>query len=248
MSPPAAIAPNAVTLSNVGRQTLGVRLRCLPRDEFRIAVPELLSDADQAILPWGFPSPHFEIADDRAQLCIDLPKVVRMEATVQVCEGSIEIRVKATNLSAYRWERLNAFTCFACHHAPSFDNPLADRTKFLIGTRWQSVARLRSIGGQDRTPFTFCPVRGAPRPNRLWVCRQLRGRVLRAAANPSACVISADGKWAAHITSRSAGYLFSNRQLTCVHACPLLGDLAPGESGEGVNVIRVLPGAAENPA
>ena len=49
-------------IRNVGRQTLGFELPALPDQEFRIAIPELISDANGPILPWGFPSPEAEDA------------------------------------------------------------------------------------------------------------------------------------------------------------------------------------------
>jgi hypothetical protein len=53
-------------IRNVERQTLGFQIPDLPGEEFRIPLPELLSDADQSILPWGFVSPEFEIRDNVA--------------------------------------------------------------------------------------------------------------------------------------------------------------------------------------
>jgi hypothetical protein len=59
-------------IGNVERQTLGCQLPDLPGEEFRIALPELLSDAFQSILPWGFVSPAFDIRDNVARLEIEL--------------------------------------------------------------------------------------------------------------------------------------------------------------------------------
>src|ERR1700730_13967384 len=84
---------------NVDRQTLGFELPELPGQEFRIALPELLSDANHPILPWGFVSPKFEIRDNSACLVIELPDEVRVEARVHFGRDGIEADVTATNLS-----------------------------------------------------------------------------------------------------------------------------------------------------
>ena len=106
---------DGLVIRNVERQTLGFQIPDLPGEQFRIALPELLSDADQPILPWGFVSPEFEIRDNVARMVIELPGVIQMEARVYFTEDRIKAQVSATNLSNREWKMFNTFTCFACH-------------------------------------------------------------------------------------------------------------------------------------
>jgi hypothetical protein len=88
-----------LSIWNVERQTLGFQFPDLPGEQFRTALPELLSDADQPILPWGFVSPEFDIQGHVARMAIELPGEVRIEARVYFGEDRIRARVSATNLS-----------------------------------------------------------------------------------------------------------------------------------------------------
>ena len=230
---------------NVDRQTLGFQVPDLPGDEFRIAVPELLSDADEPILPWGLVSPQFEIRDNAARLAIDLPGVVRLKARVHFGKDRIQAQVSATNLSKRTWKLFNAFTCFACHKAPSFHDPEAMRTYFPVEGKWTSVVELRSRCDPGNGPFTFLPAAGGPVLNDLWVCRQLQGHCTGPASQNCACVVSVDGSWVAGVTTRKAAYLFNNRKLTCLHTAPLVESVSPGAGCEAVSTIFILRGTTD---
>jgi hypothetical protein len=228
-------------IRNVERQTLGFERGDLPADEFRIALPELLSDADRPILPWGFVSPQFEIRDHVAQLRIELPGEVRMRAGVHFGHDRIKAQVSATNLSRREWRMFNAFTCFACHKAPSFHDPAATRTYFPVDGKWTSVSELPGRGSSG-SPFTFLRANGGPDLDEFWVCRQLHGYCPEPASQNCACVISADGNWVAGVTTRSPAYLFNNQKLTCVHAAPLVRTVPPGATTEAESTIFVFRG------
>ncbi len=231
-----------LVIRNVERQTLGFQLPDLPEDEFRIALPELLSDADEPILPWGFVSPQFEIRGNVARLLIELPGEVRMEGQVHFREDRIKAQVSATNLSKREWKMFNAFTCFACHEAPSFHDPDSTRTYFPVNGKFTPIAELRSQYGPGDGPFTFFRVAGGPDLDEFWAYRKLQGQCAVPASQNCACVISGDGSWVAGVTTRNAAYLFNNRKLTCVHAAPLIGSVAPGAGTEAVSTIFIFRG------
>ena len=230
-----------LVIRNVERQTLGFQLGDFPADQFRIALPELLSDAEQPILPWGFVSPQFEIQDNVAQLLIELPGEVRMRACVHFGEDRIKAQVSATNLSKRKWRMFNAFTCFACHKAPSFHDPAATRTYFPVNGKWTSVSEL-PCQCSSGSPFTFLRVTGGPDLDELWICRQLHGYGTEPASQNCACVVSADGNWVAGVTTRSAAYLFNNQKLTCVHAAPLTRTVPPEATAQAESTIFVFRG------
>jgi hypothetical protein len=231
---------------NVDRQTLGFELPELPGQEFRIALPELLSDANHPILPWGFVSPKFEIRDNSACLVIELPDEVRVEARVHFGRDGIEADLTATNLSTHTWEKLNAFTCFACYKAGSFYDPELTRTYFPIEGNWKPLVELRPEHGPENSPYTFSPVARGPSLDELWVSRRLRGHETRRASQGCACVVSADEGWVAGVMTGKAAYLFNNQKLTCLHAAPLMGTVPPGGSSVGRCTIFIFRGTLED--
>lgn len=238
--------PNGLRVRTVGRQTLGFVLPQLPGEEFRIAIPELISDRRQAILPWGFASPDFEIRKDLAQLQIEVPGRIGMEATIRFLEEKIEASVRVTNLSTDTWDDLNAFTCFACTKAPSFHNPDLRRTYIPMGGALKPIAELFAKKSPGSDPKTFFAVAGGPLLDDLWACRQLRQRYADPASTACACLASADGRWVAGIHTQQPAYLFNNRDLSCIHADPLLGTVLPGGSAEGFSAIHIFPGRIED--
>ncbi len=242
----AAVPPGKLQMRTVGRQTLGFELPQLPGQEFRIAIPELISDKTQAILPWGFASPDFRIMKNLAQLDIEVSNKLRMEAKISFLGDRIEARVRATNLSARAWDELNAFTCFACYKAPSFHDPQLVRTYFPVEGRWKAVAELFAEQNPGSDPYTFFSVTGGPQLEELWACREIRQRHPQSASGGCACLVSTDGKWIAGITTQKPAFLFNNRQLSCIHADPLMGRVSPGETSEGLSTIFIFPGTKED--
>lgn len=231
-----------VQIRNVGRQTLGFELPALPDQEFRIAIPELISDANDAILPWGFPSPQFDIQEDRALLSIEVPGKIRLKAEVSFGDQQIEAQVTATNLSDVAWVGLNAFTCFACCKAPRFHDPSCVNTYFPVEEKWRALSELSVDYKPGRGRFTFFPVVGGPRLDELWVCRQLGGHYPGSASLPGACIVPNKGGWVAGMTTQKAAYLFNNRELSCLHANPLMGAVPPGVTSQGASTVHILRG------
>src|SRR6266487_2001097 len=175
---------------NVARQTLSIELPELPGQEFRIALPELISDANRSILPWGFVSPEFEIRDHEAQLTIEVPNEVRMEACVADKGDCIEAQLRLTNLSRGTWVLANAFICFACLNAPLFYDSEGSRTWYPKGGKWHAMSELRSDHPQPENPYTLIRVKGGPELSEMWVCRKLQGLLPGSASQSCACITS----------------------------------------------------------
>jgi len=238
--------PNQLQMRTVARQTLAFELPQLRGEEFRIAIPELISDEKNAILPWGFASPDFEIRKNLAKLHIEVPNRIRTESRIRFLGDRIDARVRATNLSAKPWNGLNAFTCFACYKAPSFHDPELVRTYIPVEGKLKSIAQLFSEQEPGSDSKTFFGVAGGPKLDELWPCRQLPQRHVETASEGCACLVSRDKKWVAGITTRKPAYLFNNRELSCIHADPLMGNVPPGGTAEGVSTIYIFPGTAED--
>ncbi len=224
-------------------QTIGFELLELPGEKFKVVIPELVSDAQEPIVPWAQASPNWEIGEDRARWSVEIPKSVRMEAKVHFASGQIETRVKVTNLSHRTWEKVNAFTCFAYYSAPSFDDPELTRTCFPVNGKWKSVAELYAEHNPGDGPYTFFPVAGGPRLEELWLGKKIPQHHPQVVSKGCACVVSRDGKWIAGMTTRVPAYVFNNRRERCIHADPFMGSVRPGETTEGVATIHILRGA-----
>lgn len=160
-------------MQNADRQTLGFQLPDLPGEEFRIVIPELISDSTQSILPWGLVSPEFDIGKDKARCVVEIPGIIRSEAEIRFRDEQIDALVRATNLSTQTWDQLNAFTCFAYYRGPSFADPELTRTYWQVDGKWTSVAELFAHRDPGRGPYTFFPVGGGPRLEDLWAYREI---------------------------------------------------------------------------
>jgi hypothetical protein len=234
-----AQARDRVVINNVARQTISFWLPQLPMQEFRIAIPELVSDAHAAILPWGFSSPQFEISDHVAGLSIKVPGAIQMQAEVSFRMEQIEAKIRATNLSSRKWEVANIFTCFNCGHSSLFRDPEAVRTYVATENGWKSVADV-TTGLECSTPYTLVPITGGPELNDLWACRELKACRAPGACSGEMRIASVDGQWIARISTLHSAYLFNNRDLSCLHAAPCIEQLDPGASSELMNEIVIV--------
>jgi hypothetical protein len=223
-------------------QSIGFELPELPGEEFRIVIPELISDTKEPILPWEQPPPNWDIRENLARCLIEIHNTIRMEAEVRFCDERIEARVMVTNLSQRSWEMVNAFTCFAFYAAPSFNDPQLTRTYFPVNGQWKSVAELFREHDPGTGPYTFFPVAGGPPLDDLWLCRKIPQRCPQVVSNGCGYVVSTGGDWIAGMTTRTPAYVFHNRREPCIHVDPLMGTVAAGATAEGISNIYIFRG------
>lgn len=228
------------------KQTIGFELPELPREVFKIVIPELISDAKEPIVPWEHPSPTWKIDDNSARWSTEIPKLVRMESAVTFGAEKITTRVHLTNLSQSSWEKTNAFTCFAFYAAPSFDDPELMRTYFPVNGKWKSVSALFGEHDPGSGPYTFFPVVGGPKLEDLWLGRKIPQHHPQVVSRGCACVVSKDGRWIAGMTTRTPAYAFHNRRERCVHADPFLGTVGPGKTMDGISTIHIFRGTLKD--
>jgi hypothetical protein len=48
------------------------------------------------------------------------------------------------------------------------------------------------------------------------------------------------------MTSSHPAYVFNNSGVPCIHADPLIGDIAPGETAEAISVIHIFKGSLDD--
>ena len=58
------------------KQTIGFELPELPREVFKIVIPELVSDAEEPIIPWEHPSPKWDIDENSARWSTEIHDMV----------------------------------------------------------------------------------------------------------------------------------------------------------------------------
>ncbi|MDO8682548.1 MAG: hypothetical protein Q7N50_03605 [Armatimonadota bacterium] len=234
-------------VTDLPHQTIGFEMPGLPGDEFLLVVPELVSDAEKAILPWSQPSPQWDIGPDSARCMIDIDQVIHMEAEALFRADEIQVTVTVTNLSNRIWRQANLFTCFAFYRAPQFDDHDLRRTFIPVGDhKWRSLAELFADRDPGRGRHTFFPVHGGPELSDMWLCRTIKQHHPQMASHGAMCVLSKDGKWVAGMTSPNPAYLFNNRQQHCIHADPLLGTVGPGQVAQGVSALHIFRGSVED--
>lgn len=228
-------------------QTISFELPGLPGDDFLLVVPELVSDAEEALLPWSHASPEWDIEKDSARCLIEIPQTILMEAEVLFGGEQIRVEVTVTNLSNRVWRLTNLFTCFAFYKAPRFNNKDLRRTFIPVGEHeWKSVADLFAEHDPGDGIHTFFPVKGGPVISDLWLGRSIKQQHPQVASRGAMCVVSTDGKWVAGMTSPDPAYVFNNRQQHCIHADPLLGTVGPGQVAQAVNTLWVFRGTLED--
>ena len=229
------------------QQTVAFELPQLPGETFQIVIPEMITDTKGPILPWPQQTSPWKIDENKAVSWAEIRDVVYMEAEVLFQDEQILAAVKVTNLSQTNWEKVNAFTCFRLQHAPSFQDPQLTRTYLPVAGRWKSVAELFAENRPGEGPYTFFRVESGPELEDLWVCDGYE-RTPPAYYHPQVvskgccCVVSADGTCVAGMTTRTPAYIFINRNC-CIHADPIIGDVAPGENREANSVIHIFQGA-----
>jgi hypothetical protein len=229
-------------VASLPHQTMRFELPDLPGEEFRVVIPELISDATDPILPWSQPSPNWEIGDNVARCLIEISNSIRMQAEIRFRQEQIQTTVKATNLSQRAWQKANAFTCFAFYAAPLFDDPQLTRTYFPVDGEWKSIANLFAEHNPGNGPYTFFRVAGGPPLEDFWVAREIQQQHPQIVSTGCACVVSKDGKWVAGMTTRTPAYVFHNRRERCIHTDPLMGTVPAGASTEGVSTIYIFRG------
>jgi hypothetical protein len=230
--------------------TIGFELPELPGEVFKIIIPEVISDAIGPIVPYQEkPSSPWEIGENRARCSLRIPSTIQMEAMVVFGEEQIETRVRVTNLSQRRWDKVNANTCFAYYTAPSFDDPQVTRTYLPVDGNWKSISELFAEHDPGDGPITFFSVKGGHRLEDFWICREfIPQRHPQVLSKGCACVVSSDGNWIAGMATDRPAYVFNNRgkpgtgQWRCIHADPLIGTVAPGETAEGTSMIYIFRG------
>lgn len=229
------------------RQTIYFELPALPGQVFRLVTPELISDTEGNPMPWGHASPQaWTVEENHASFTDGVKDVVRTQVNITFQAERIEARVKVTNLTDRVWKNSNAFTCFLLKRAPLFSDPALERTFAPVEGKWTSLTEILRGDKSAHGSLTFFEVSGGPPLNELWVLKEIKNRYSEKLDHGSICVVSTDGKWVAGMTAPRAAYVFNNAGLPCIHADPLLGDVAPSKSREASSIIHIFKGSVND--
>ena len=247
--------PPKVWVNHFQEQSIEFELTQFPGNVFKIAIPEVVSDAEGPIVPWAHNPDTWEFSRESARWKTTIPDMARVEAEVEFRKGQIETRVKLTNLSTRTWRRTNVFTCLTYADAPLFNDPALERTYVPTGNwtspgGWVPLGSLFATAGPKSGAYTFFPVLGGPPLDELWLYRVIQKPAHRQVLSKAfGCVVSKDGKWTIGMTTMNPAYFFNNRSKrvehqdgVCIHADPLLGEVAPGQSAEGISTIYIVEG------
>ena len=254
----AAKHPPKVWVNYFQEQSIELEFRQFPGNVFKIAIPEVISDAEGPIVPWQEDPSSWEFSRQMARWHTTIPDLVHMEAEVEFRGSEIETRVRVRNLSPRTWRATNAFICLTYADAPLFNDPPLERTfvptaDWRSPSGWEPLADLFAAYDHGRGKYTFFPVRGGPGLEDLWVFRRIdQAAHHQVLSRGFGCVVSRDGRWTIGMTTADAAYFFNNRSRrvehqdgVCIHADPLLGDVTPGGTAEGISTIHIVEGGID---
>jgi len=224
-------------------QTIAFEIDELPNQVFKIVIPEIITDTQEALIEWNHKVPEWDVGPTHANWRCEVAGVIRMKAMIDFGQEVIEARLEMTNLSEKTWELANAFTCFAFYQAPMFNNPELDRMMFPVDGQWRSVADLFAEADPGPGPYTFFKVAGGPNPYDMVVVQRVDQLHRRIVDYGAACVVSKDGEWVAGAYSARPAYVFCNRRDGCVHANPYYDPIGPGEMAVESTYIRIMRGS-----
>jgi hypothetical protein len=220
-------------------QTLEIISSDLRDDTFRYCIPEAIGStggalwmntaAEEAEIHWEEPDPGvFRYAWQRAG-------VLWYSVTARARDGVVEVEVKVKNLGTTAWPASLSFSCLQVGATPSFADYDGTRTMLLVDDRW--------------TPITQLPRRDSPRPTlQLWY---LKGGardlpfVEKFKATSSALpagVIAVQSYDRSHVVALTADrplFLFGNLEYGCIHCCPNLGTVQPGQVGTATHKVII---------
>ena len=146
-------------------QSIELEFPQFPGNVFKIAIPEVVSDAEGIIVPWREDPAHWEFSKQIVRWSTTISARVYMEAEVEFKGSELETRVKLRNLSSRTWRETNAFTCLTYADAPLFNDPSLRRTFVPTGDwrsrpGWKPLAELFAAYNPGRGNYTFFPVAG----------------------------------------------------------------------------------------
>ena len=137
--------PPRVWVNYFQEQSIELEFRQFPGNVFKIAIPEVVSDAAGPIVSWQQDAPMWEFSRKMARWSTTIPDLVHMEAEVEFKGTEIETRVKLRNLSRRTWRKTNAFICLTYADAPLFNDAPLERT-FVPAGDWKTPGGLEDAG------------------------------------------------------------------------------------------------------
>jgi len=211
-----------------------------PRDEFSVNIPEQIF-ADNGHKA-GFVDFQPEWSASAGRLSFDWRQPGKAAISVALDPSPLVLgyTVTVTNLEGQHWTNACAFPCFNQSEAPTFEDRDMERTFMPVGSelrRLIDIPRVKSLSGR---PFQVFLLEGVDERTLLdFGCTN----PLRASGGYM-ITESRDGSWSVGVACESPVLLFNNQEISCIHACPSFGDLAPGTQRSCSGEIRFHKGQA----
>jgi hypothetical protein len=230
-----------------GTQALHLEHPDFAGERFMMQFPEIVSDRHGPIIGWDRHPDKWDITAGSAGWSIDIPNAARMEATLVFESEKILANVTLTNLSDRTWQDANAFTCFVYGCVPAFDDPEMERTFLPVGNTWRSVADVWAESYPGDRIYTFYPVAGGADMQKLWLRYQEQCQLCDVMLSRGAiAAVSSDRQWVAGMCTPVPAFVFNNRKGRCLHACPLMRTVQPGQTTDCASTIHIFRGTLED--
>jgi hypothetical protein len=226
-----------------GRMLLKVQAPGMEDEPLALIVPETIGEAV------GVPAEK-EIApswseNDRGELSYRWRTEGKVEFSARVTPGNdwADVALEITNLSEQAYRNLFVFTCLNPGHgpgdAPSFREPVVKGPFIRVEGEFKSIYEL--------------PPHDGPRPDTHFIMSSEAGLGALPESNESfrnhhsvtadCGFIASEGAngYSIAMACRDPLFLFHNRRCWCIHACPNIPELRPGERKNALQRIYISP-------
>ena len=156
-----------------------------------------------------------------------------LRAEVQVREGAIDQQLSIENRTKQPLTDLRAQICFAAQQAQDFSTGDLSRVYVPVGGTMTPITEVPKAGVWD-TLKRYLLVAGVPSPD----------DVARADA-PLIALANQPGTHAIGVSWPTARYVFTNAELSCIHADPYLPDCPAGDTVSVRGTITFVEGSAQ---
>lgn len=227
-------------LTNRYRMCLNLISDRFPQDEFSVNIPEQVFAADGRKGGFIDFQPEWFVSHDR--LCFKWDQPGKAAISVELAPSPLVLgyTINVRNLQEKAWENVCAFPCFNQIDAPAFEDRRMERTFIPVGSKLTRLIDIPRVKSRSGRPFQIFLVEGAGQkvlPD-FGCTNPLR------ASGGYMITESRDGRWSVGMACQSPVFLFNNQEISCIHAAPGFGDMAPGEERTRSGEVRFLEGKA----
>ena len=204
-----------------------------------ITIPEAAGPSDRAVwFPTQFVPMNWEQRGDVWHGALEYKDVVAWSAEVTSSDDYIDIGFTLENPSDKVWESTLAFTCINPGSMNTFRDYETKRTYVRRSGKFRSLLQIpRKIS--SRPPVQLFSVPGAPLGMDIPFVAGFDATPVEP-AEPLLAIVSHDKRHVLAVATDRPYFLFQNCEYSCIHSCPTMGRLEPGQQGTSRTRVYLL--------